>query len=195
MRESFHFLAGETCVMETKTLYETQVGFYGRCCLNRPHIYPSVAIRGIYLDKDKKSRQSGLTTEVSGRQLTIDMSLTDLEFDITALRVHSNHDTNSSQLRLSFYTRKFCEQIWRQMLAAFSALKILELLWRTFNVYLLMLGWFDYSETEKVLLSETKPCEVRAQISNKRSNQPLFIDANYVVISFSHYYGLLSMYL
>ena len=84
------------------------------------------------------------------------MSLTDLEFEITALSDRSNDDKNSSQLRLIFILENLANK-FEEMLAAFSALKILEFLQRKFKVYSLMLGWFDYSETGKVSLSKAKP--------------------------------------
>ena len=67
------------------------------------------------------------------------MSLTDLEFEITALSDHSNDDRNSLQLRLIFIFEKVANK-FEEMLAAFSALKILEFLQRKFKVYSLMLG-------------------------------------------------------
>ena len=67
------------------------------------------------------------------------MSLTDLEFEITALSDHSNDDRNSSQLRLIFILENLANT-FEEMLAAFSALKILEFLQRKFKVYSLMLG-------------------------------------------------------
>lgn len=59
------------------------------------------------------------------------MSLTDLEFEITALSDHSNDDRNSSQLRLIFILENLANK-FEEMLAVFSALKILEFLQRKF---------------------------------------------------------------
>ena len=67
------------------------------------------------------------------------MSLTDLEFKITALSDHSNDVKNSSQLRLIFILENLANK-FEEMLAAFSALNILEFLQRKFKVYSLMLG-------------------------------------------------------
>ena len=67
------------------------------------------------------------------------MSLTDLEFEITALSDRSNDDKNSLQLRLIFILENLANK-FEEMLAAFSVLKILEFLQRKFKVYSLMLG-------------------------------------------------------
>ena len=67
------------------------------------------------------------------------MSLTDLEFEITALSDRSNDDKNSLQLRLIFILENLANK-FEEMLAALSVLKILEFLQRKFKVYSLMLG-------------------------------------------------------